>query len=81
MVTGASGRNWDGYGKDVSLAAGLPAECKTLLTDPQTSGGLLVCCAPESVQEVLAIFKKHDFGHASVIGQIGDKQDARLVVV
>lgn len=81
MVTGASGRNWDGYGQDVSLAVNLGAECKTLLTDPQTSGGLLVCCAPEAVQDVLAIFKKHDFGHASVIGQITEKQAARLVVV
>jgi selenide,water dikinase len=81
MVTGASGRNWDGYGQDVSLAAGLPAECQTLMTDPQTSGGLLVCCAPEAVQDVLAIFKKHDFEHASVIGHIGAKQAARLVVV
>jgi selenide,water dikinase len=81
MVTGASGRNWDGYGQDVSLAADLPAECKTLLTDPQTSGGLLVCCAPEAVQDVLAIFKKHDFGHASVIGQVVDKRASRLVVV
>ena len=81
MVTGASARNWDGYGQDVSLAAGLPAECQTLMTDPQTSGGLLVCCAPESVQDVLAIFKKHDFGHASVIGQVVDKQAARLLVV
>jgi selenide,water dikinase len=81
MVTGASGRNWDGYGQDVSLAVGLSAECQTLMTDPQTSGGLLVCCAPESVPDVLAIFKKHDFEHASVIGHIGEKQTARLVVV
>jgi hypothetical protein len=40
-----------------------------------------VCCAPEAVQDVLAIFKKHDFEHASVIGHIGAKQAARLVVV
>jgi len=81
MVTGASERNWDGYGSDVSLAANLPSECQTLMTDPQTSGGLLVCCSPDAIQDVLAIFKKHDFGHASVIGHIGEKQAARLVVV
>lgn len=42
FVTGASGRNWAGYGHDVALLAGFAAEDQALLTDPQTSGGLLV---------------------------------------
>ena len=47
FVTGASGRNWAGYGAQVQLAAALPAVARDLLTDPQTSGGLLVACSPE----------------------------------
>ena len=43
---------------------------KALLTDPQTSGGLLVACAPEAVDEVLAIFRAEGFGEAAVIGEI-----------
>ncbi|MDE2566080.1 MAG: selenide, water dikinase SelD, partial [Burkholderiales bacterium] len=39
-VTGASGRNWAGYGRDAELPAALAAEDRALLTDPQTSGGL-----------------------------------------
>ncbi|MDP9108691.1 MAG: selenide, water dikinase SelD, partial [Pseudomonadota bacterium] len=39
FVTGASGRNWDGYGHQISLAAGLSSAQQALLTDPQTSGG------------------------------------------
>ena len=80
MVTGASGRNWDGYGKEIKLAAGLPADCQTLLSDPQTSGGLLVCCSPEAVPEVLAVFGRHGFNEAAVIGSIGEAQATRLLI-
>jgi selenide,water dikinase len=70
FVTGASGRNWDGYGAQVTLAAGLPATTRDLLSDPQTSGGLLVTCAPEAVDEVLRVFRDAGFGEAAVIGRI-----------
>jgi selenide,water dikinase len=43
---------------------------RALLTDPQTSGGLLVSCAPDAVTEVLAIFLQQGFAHAAVIGDI-----------
>ncbi len=69
-VTGASGRNWSGYGHDVTLAAGTSAIERALLTDPQTSGGLLVACAPEATEEVLAIFRNDGFDRAAVIGEI-----------
>ncbi len=70
MVTGASGRNFAGYGSRVVLGADVGEAGKALLTDPQTSGGLLVACAPESVEEVLAIFASEGFAHATVIGAI-----------
>ena len=41
-VTGASIRNWASYGNDVRLPIGLPEWQRHLLTDPQTSGGLLL---------------------------------------
>jgi selenide,water dikinase len=69
FVTGASGRNWSGYGADVELAAGLPATAQALVSDPQTSGGLLVSCAPGAVDAVLAIFRDEGFGSAAVIGR------------
>jgi selenide,water dikinase len=68
--TGASGRNWDAYGKDVNLAAGVTPARQALLTDPQTSGGLLVSCDPASVDEVLALFAREGFDHAAVIGRM-----------
>ena len=69
-VTGASGRNWLGYGEHVMLAQHITPAQQALLTDPQTSGGLLVSCAPEAVDEVLGIFHGEGFAHATVIGDI-----------
>ncbi|HJV85364.1 MAG TPA: selenide, water dikinase SelD [Noviherbaspirillum sp.] len=69
-VTGASGRNWAGYGQDVQLADAITPVQRALLTDPQTSGGLLVSCDESAVPEVLALFQREGFAHASVIGEM-----------
>lgn len=70
MVTGASGRNWAAYGHEVRLGAALQATDQALLSDPQTSGGLLVACAPEAVAEVLAVFERYGFAQAADIGEV-----------
>ena len=70
FVTGASGRNWAGYGGDVALPDGFDPIDRALLCDPQTSGGLLVSCAPQAVDAVMDIFRRHGFGAACEIGQI-----------
>lgn len=70
FVTGASGRNWASYGRDVELGPDVTPAEKTLLTDPQTSGGLLVSCAGEAVPDVLSIFRRDGFAHAAVIGEM-----------
>jgi selenide,water dikinase len=69
-ATGASGRNWAGYGADVRIDAPDPDLVRTLVTDPQTSGGLLVACAPADVDGVLAAFARDGFDRAAVIGEI-----------
>jgi selenide, water dikinase len=81
FVTGASGRNWAGYGADVTLPAGFAAEDQALLSDPQTSGGLLVSCSPESVDQVLDIFRRNGFGQAAVIGQARAASAGQRLVV
>lgn len=79
FFTGASGRNWDAYGQDVELGANVGDTRRVLLTDPQTSGGLLVSCDPASVDEVLALFQREGFGDAAVIGRM-EAGAARVVV-
>ncbi|MET0383385.1 MAG: selenide, water dikinase SelD [Burkholderiaceae bacterium] len=72
FVTGASGRNWDGYGAEVRLDAALPPQARDLLGDPQTSGGLLVACSEDAVDAVIACFRAGGFGRAAPIGRMLD---------
>jgi selenide, water dikinase len=77
VATGASERNWKGYGHEVQLSG---EEWKRkLLTDPQTSGGLLVACAADAVPQVLSEFEKRGFSGARVIGSLA-AGPARLTV-
>ena len=70
IATGASARNWDGYGSRMALPEGFAPWKQNLLSDPQTSGGLLIACAPEVAPQVLALLRAEDFGDAAVIGNL-----------
>ena len=70
FVTGASARNWAGYQHDVQLDAAITSLQQALLCDPQTSGGLLVACAKDAVDTVLAVFHAQGFARAAVIGEM-----------
>jgi selenide,water dikinase len=68
-VTGGSHRNWASYGSLVDL--GLRGDSdRALLTDPQTSGGLLVTCDREATTDVLDVFRSEGFDQVAVIGEI-----------
>jgi selenide,water dikinase len=67
-VTGASHRNWASYGAAVTLPDGLPDWRRHLLTDPQTSGGLLIACAPGRTDELLRTVVAAGYPAASRIG-------------
>jgi len=79
-VTGASGRNWAAYGGEIALPMAFSATHQALLSDPQTSGGLLVSCARDATEEVLAIFHRHGFAKATVIGEVREGSAGKLVV-
>jgi len=80
LVTGASGRNWAGYGRDVRVPDGFDTVDQALLTDPQTSGGLLVSCTPQAVGSVIDVFRRHGFADAADIGEVTPR-DARAALV
>jgi selenide,water dikinase len=67
-ITGASGRNWESYGDRVVLPPGLPAWRRALLTDPQTSGGLLVSCASERADAIVHTIIAAGYPATRVIG-------------
>src|SRR5690606_32615910 len=70
LFTGASGRNWAAYGASVKMDASLGEVGRALLTDPQTSGGLLVACSPDTVEQVLEVFRRDGFEQAAVVGEL-----------
>jgi selenide, water dikinase len=76
---GAAARNWASYGHEVTLPADMAQWRQNLLCDPQTSGGLLVACAPESAGEVLDIFKREGFEYACVIGEMTEGAGVTVV--
>ena len=69
-ATGASDRNWTSFGAQVELPADWPVWRRKLLTDPQTSGGLLVACDAATAPAVLDIFKSEGFEVAAQIGTL-----------
>lgn len=69
-ATGASGRNWESYGDAIALPRNMPAWRRTLLTDPQTSGGLLVACAPGRAEPICGSIEAAGYPLARIIGSV-----------
>ena len=78
--TGASGRNWDSYGDGVILPDGFDSASRDLLTDPQTSGGLLIAVAEDAAPAVLDLIRADGFVQARRIGRVIDGPPAVRVV-
>ncbi|WP_273786005.1 selenide, water dikinase SelD [Brucella intermedia] len=79
FVTGASTRNWASYGHSVQLPDEYPLWKQQLLTDPQTSGGLLVSCAPQEAERLLNGIRAAGYPSARIVGKVTD--DAGRVAV
>jgi selenide, water dikinase len=70
FVTGASIRNWASYAESVDLPANVAEWQRHLLTDPQTSGGLLVACDHSRAAEVTKMIADGGYPHARIIGRV-----------
>ncbi len=79
FVTGASGRNWDSYGHEAVLPAAFEPWQRHILTDPQTSGGLLIACAPTHAASILKQIHSAGYSSASIIGEMADGSGAAVV--
>lgn len=79
-VTGASGRNWTSYGDFVDLPEGLADWQRGLLSDPQTSGGLLVACAEDAADAILKSIVDAGYPAARIIGRTEDGEPRVRVV-
>ena len=79
FVTGASTRNWASYGYGALLPDDYPLWKQQLLTDPQTSGGLLASCAPQEAERLLGGIRAAGYPSARIVGKVTD--DAGRVTV
>ena len=68
--TGASQRNWASYGEAVVLPEGLEEWRRRLLTDPQTSGGLLVACDAAAAPALCDRIRRGGYPQARIIGTV-----------
>ena len=72
LVTGASGRNWKSYGTEVLLPADATEWQRQLYCDPQTSGGLLVACAPDRAETLVETIAASGYPAARIIGEVNE---------
>lgn len=79
-VTGASERNWASYASEVRLPADMSHVRRALLTDPQTSGGLLVACVADHAEEILSTITAAGYPAARLIGRTASGTPAVHVV-
>jgi selenide,water dikinase len=75
-VPGGTNRNWESYGSKINLPD--PA-LKNILCDPQTSGGLLLAVAPDSVNEVQEMLKQNGI-ETGVFGELTERKKDLITV-
>lgn len=77
--TGASHRNWDSYGENIVLLNNFPDYKRYLLTDPQTSGGLLLSVAPEDAEDIVYYAKENGYPLSTIIGKVREGKPKVIV--
>lgn len=55
-MPGGTGRNWDSYGEKIGAISGYQ---KSILADPQTSGGLLIAVNASAIEQVKNILRQN----------------------
>ncbi|PWI33581.1 selenide, water dikinase SelD [Vibrio albus] len=76
-VPGGTGRNFMSYGEKIGPMTDMQ---KSILCDPQTSGGLLLAITPESAEEVKAVARQHDI-ELEAIGELMPMDGKTLIEV
>jgi selenide,water dikinase len=81
-IPGGTNRNWASYGKQVSIGGHLDgALVKSILADPQTSGGLLIAVNPDGLSEVQELLQSAGLSECTEpIGQLSAPEDILITV-
>jgi selenide, water dikinase len=77
-VPGGTQRNWDSYGHKVSQLNNIQ---RSILADPQTSGGLLIAVKENNLPEIVALFNDTNLNNfTTVIGNFTAKNNSQTIV-
>jgi selenide,water dikinase len=79
MLTRGDRVNREYVGDDVVIETSVGKELQSVLYDPQTAGGLLICIAPERAEELLARLQQ-TYPQATIIGQVVPYRAHSLIV-
>jgi selenide,water dikinase len=79
-VPGGTRRNLRDLEPALRWAPDISEERRTLLADAQTSGGLLIACPPDRIDELLAELGARGVPIAPVIGEVLDRADVAVVI-
>jgi len=81
VVPGGTLNNMEFVADVVTWSDGLAKTVRTLLCDAQTSGGLLICAAPEFADDLLAQLQQDGVSDAAIIGTIVGSGAGRLSIL
>jgi len=81
IIPGGTKRNFEHFGKHIEFAKGLDSHVKDLLSDPQTSGGLLLACSPDKADLFMNAFNERSTINACIIGRLTDSSEASISVL
>ena len=79
MLTRGDRVNREYVGDDVTIDAAISKPMQSLLYDPQTAGGLLICIAEESADELLGRLQQ-SYPQATIIGQVAMHREHSLFI-
>jgi selenide,water dikinase len=80
LVPAGAYRNRDFRLSMVDFAPNVERVLQDVLFDPQTSGGLLICVAPEKAEDLLTALKAKGIGSAAIVGEVIAEPKERIIV-
>ncbi len=80
LIPGGTKNNLAWVEKHIVWNASIPQETKYVLSDAQTSGGLLISCPKEKKEMLVVLLRKADCLAVAEIGEIVDDRESRIWV-